>query len=1220
MRDKVLQQKKWPWPVLFLVLTMAFVALGYLYYLNEMQSAGDHAYEDLHAIAELKIIQIQEWRRERIAGLRMLVASPYFSEAVAEFVQRPDAGDSKSRLRQRLTTVRNDYRYEDALLAGLGGEILLSAKGESRTLDPTARQTVEDALSSGRAVFGALYRCSVCGRIHIDAAAPILGAGDRPVAVLVFRIDPETDLYPLIQSWPTPSKTAETLIVRKDGDHVLFLNQLRHRADRALRLREPLTKTYLPAVRAVLGTHDHFQGNDYRGVEVFAGIHPVPGTPWFMVAKVDKDEILAEVHQEARLISLFVVMLVALAGVGTGLVFVSRQKGMYAELYQAQRERSAIQEELKATLYSIGDAVITTDTEGYVRHMNRVAEGLTGWTETEANGRSLGEVFRIVNEETREETEGPVERVLREGVVVGLANHTVLIAQDGKETPIADSGAPIRDETGEIIGVVLVFRDQTEERKAHEELVRAKKNWEDIFQAIGHVTFIVDPKGTILAANRAATRAIGKPEEQVLGRKCYELFHNLDHHPDGCPLARVGSTGDVVTEEMEVEALGGYYLVSCTPVVEDSGVVERVIHIATDITARKRAEEALRDSEQMLRSLVLATPVGLCLTQDRTVKWANDEWERMFGFTDAREYVGKPTSIMYRNEEEYFTAREAIYRSAENGVTGESRTEFMRRDGTQFEGYLRSTYLDPADPSKGTVSAISDLTEITEAEQARRESERRYKAFFEDSRDPVFVTSRDGTFTEVNQSFCDLFGYERKDLESLKVRQTYADPADGKGFQEAVEKTGSTKEFPMRLRKKDGSIFQGLFTASVRCGDTGEIVGYQGIIRDVTEQRQLERQLLHSQKMEAIGTLAGGVAHDFNNILQVVLGYSELLLADKEQGDEESDDLKKIFYAAKTGADLVQRLLMFGRKSEPNLVPADLNKQIVQVEKLLRRTIPRMVDIHLDLAEDLPRIYADPSQVEQVLMNLAVNGRDAMPDGGRLTVRTSPVSLDEEYCRFHVEAAPGDYVMLEFSDTGQGMDRKTVEHIFEPFFTTKEIGRGTGLGLAMVHGIVKQHNGHITVYSEVGKGTSFRVYLPAIESEAEKDVENSGITPAIGNETILLVDDEDLVRELGAAILTKHGYAVLQAANGREALEVFKNKRSEIALVVLDLIMPEMGGMECLRELLKIDSNLKVMIASGYSAGASVEETIQMGAKGFVSKPFRVNELLGDVRRVLDQG
>jgi len=372
--------------------------------------------------------------------------------------------------------------------------------------------------------------------------------------------------------------------------------------------------------------------------------------------------------------------------------------------------------------------------------------------------------------------------------------------------------------------------------------------------------------------------------------------------------------------------------------------------------------------------------------------------------------------------------------------------------------------------------------------------------------------------------------------------------------------------------------------------------------------------------MEAIGTLAGGIAHDFNNLLQVVLGFSELLLAEKDEKHPDYADLRKIFHAARNGAGLVQRLLMFSRKSEPKTVPMNLNKQVLQIEKLLRRTIPKMVDISLDLSPDLPAINADPSQVEQVLMNLAVNARDAMPDVGKLTVKTSIVPLDEEYCRLHLEATPGEYVLLEVSDTGHGMDKETLEHLFEPFFTTKEVGRGTGLGLAMVYGIVKQHNGHITVYSEIGKGTTFRLYFPTIPADEEPEEEITGVMPAFGTETVLLVDDEEFVRELGARILTKYGYTVLLAENGREALDLFTKKRTEISLVILDLIMPEMGGTECLKKLLKIDAHVNVLVASGFSADASLKEMMQMGAKGFASKPFRVRELLREIRRILDKG
>jgi two-component system, cell cycle sensor histidine kinase and response regulator CckA len=385
------------------------------------------------------------------------------------------------------------------------------------------------------------------------------------------------------------------------------------------------------------------------------------------------------------------------------------------------------------------------------------------------------------------------------------------------------------------------------------------------------------------------------------------------------------------------------------------------------------------------------------------------------------------------------------------------------------------------------------------------------------------------------------------------------------------------------------------------------------------EKESLRTQLLQAQKLEAIGTLAGGIAHDFNNLLQVTLGFSELLLAEKTQGAQEYEDIMKINQAARSGADLVQRLLTFSRKVESKPIPLNLNKQIVQVEKLLRRTIPKMIDIQMNLTADLADTNADPTQMEQVLMNLAVNARDAMPDGGSLALGTKNVTLGAEYCDAHIGTAPGQYVMLSVSDTGHGMTRETIEHIFEPFYTTKELGRGTGLGLAMVYGIVNQHGGHIACESEVGKGTVFSVYLPAFEFQPGPEVEEREEFPAFGKETVLIVDDEDFVRELGERILSKYGYTVLVAGDGKEALSLYGSRKDRIDLVILDLIMPTMGGKDCLKELLKINPRARVLIASGYIADASRNDYVELGAKGFVPKPFKIKELLKGVREALDE-
>jgi len=316
---------------------------------------------------------------------------------------------------------------------------------------------------------------------------------------------------------------------------------------------------------------------------------------------------------------------------------------------------------------------------------------------------------------------------------------------------------------------------------------------------------------------------------------------------------------------------------------------------------------------------------------------------------------------------------------------------------------------------------------------------------------------------------------------------------------------------------------------------------------------------------------------------------------------------------------LTQQLLTFSRKVESQLRPVDLNQEIIQVEKLLKRTIPKMIDIELNLNDTLKIINADPTQMEQVMMNLAVNARDAMPDGGKLIIGTDNLVLNEEFCRINIGAVPGTYVMLAVSDTGHGMDRETLEHIFEPFYTTKEIGKGTGLGLAMVYGIVKNHSGYITCNSEAGSGTTFKIYLPIIEEATDEELgDEPEAMPEGGTETILLVDDESYIRDLGKKMLTRFGYTVLTAVDGESALALYREKRTHISLVILDLSMPGMGGERCLEELLRTDPGAKVIIASGYAVDEPKAKVMKARAYGFVGKPYDMKKLLEVIREVID--
>ncbi len=495
--------------------------------------------------------------------------------------------------------------------------------------------------------------------------------------------------------------------------------------------------------------------------------------------------------------------------------------------------------------------------------------------------------------------------------------------------------------------------------------------------------------------------------------------------------------------------------------------------------------------------------------------------------------------------------------------------------------------------------------------------------------DAVFSCTPDGCIVNVNRTCLEMFGYSREEMLTLNAYKLCGEESLRGVIEEKIDQAfrGYSLNFEWLCMKKNNEELSVI--ARLRKMQIGEDIYILAVVTDITEQKRgedekkkLQAQLLHAQKMEAVGTLAGGVAHDFNNVLQAVSGYVQLLLMRKGEEDPDLNYLNQIDKSIQRAAKLIRQLLIFSRKVESKLEPVDLNHEVVNVHKLLMKIIPKMVDIELHLAGGGKAVNADPIQLEQIIMNLAVNARDAMPDGGKFIIETENVVLDENYCKAHLGSIPGEYVLLAVSDTGCGMDRETLKHIFEPFYTTKETGQGTGLGLAMVYGIVKDHGGYIMCYSEPGQGTTFKIYLPVLKGEGEgieREREHEDVYDIrSGDETVLLVDDEEDILEIGCDILGKYGYTTIKADSGERALEVYGREGDRIDLLILDLGMPGMGGYKCLQELLEIDPEIKVIIASGYSANGRAEETLK-NASGFIGKPYRLAEMLKKVREVLDK-
>jgi two-component system, cell cycle sensor histidine kinase and response regulator CckA len=551
--------------------------------------------------------------------------------------------------------------------------------------------------------------------------------------------------------------------------------------------------------------------------------------------------------------------------------------------------------------------------------------------------------------------------------------------------------------------------------------------------------------------------------------------------------------------------------------------------------------------------------------------------------------------------------------------------ETLHRETQVFENkgqWFRVTadpVFDEEDTLIGCVHIVTDITSAKKQEEALRESEAKYRALFEQSRDAILLNNLEGVIVDANQAAQDLFGYTGEELQGMPVISVHSDT---QALNEVFKKTkeqGFIRNYETRMRRKDGTEIDCLLDVVLRRDETGKAIGYQGSVRDITAQKQLQALLLQVQKMEAIGRLSGGIAHDFNNLLTVVRGNAEMAMKKLKKEDPLQKILTPIHEASLKAAGLTSQLLLFSRKLPLERKPLVVNVVLEEGLPLLQRLIGEDIEVCLDLAPSPWPILADRGRLEQVIMNLAGNARDAMPRGGRLNFKTENVSIDENHCKRHQDARPGKFLCLSVTDTGVGIDDEIITKIFEPFFTTKEPEKSTGLGLAVVYGVLKDHGGWVNVYSKVGIGTTFRIYLPAhletTRGEAVQDGSAEAL-PATAHK-VLIVEDEKALLALAEMVLTEGGYRVATAQSAEEAIAVFERANGDFDLVFTDVVLPRKNGLELLAELRAQKPSIRVLLSSGYTDEKSMWPIIQKKGYPMLHKPYPIADLLKAVKDVL---
>jgi two-component system, cell cycle sensor histidine kinase and response regulator CckA len=788
--------------------------------------------------------------------------------------------------------------------------------------------------------------------------------------------------------------------------------------------------------------------------------------------------------------------------------------------------------------------------------------------------------------------------------------------------------------------------NSTECNQAMDSLRKIQENYRELVEYTNSIILRWDREGKITFLNKFGQTFFGYSAEEILGRNVIEtIVPETDHAGrDLQEMIRDIFIHPHLYERNQNENIrhnGERVWISWTnkPIFDENGKVAEILSIGNDHTSLKRAEEGLRkskeeleirvaertsklkESEEKYRLLFDSAPIGIALVNlDGSILEVNRSVLEMLGSPGAE--ATKSINVI------------TFPPLAETGISGLFKTcmaENRQIDTNIFyttkwgkEICMRAILtpkLSGQGKVEGCLAVMEDVMPRKLAEQALRDSEEKYRTVLKSSPDPIVVYDQGGRAIYVNPAFGRTFGWSEEELIGKRIN--YVPEEEKPKTMKTLNLLYEGKivpSFETRRLTKDGRCLDINISAALLTDDAGKPAGNVVTLRDITQDKSLRAQLLQAQKMEAVGTLAGGIAHDFNNLLQIVLGYSEALLQRKKQGEKDYADIHKILEAGKRGAGLVKNLLTFSRKVEPVYQPVNLNSEVFQIQQLMSRAIPKTIKIDLHLSGDLELVQADQSQLGQILMNLGVNARDAMPYGGTLTFLTSNAILDEAYCSDHIGVKPGRYVLLTVSDTGLGMEPETVAHIFEPFFTTKGVTQGTGLGLATVYGIVKRHDGHIICSSEPGNGTTFKIYFPVNETRNDSNPEIDDLAIPGGTETILVVEDDDVIRELCEATLKSFGYEVVVAGNGKEALEIYEREGNRISLIVLDLIMPEMDGNQCLAGILRVNPEARVLIASGHSVNGQAEGLLETGAKGFLGKPYDMRQFMTTVREVIDKG
>ena len=880
----------------------------------------------------------------------------------------------------------------------------------------------------------------------------------------------------------------------------------------------------------------------------------------------------------------------------------------FTKIINSEKRIRESEKRWRSLVQNAPDIVLLTSNSGEINYINRDFDGIL---REDAIGKKLTKFLpskysKVYQKNFRE--------VIEKGKIKSFEIEIESKSKQGAWLEL--KMAPVEEGAGN--EVISFARDITDRKNAEKALRESEDRFQKIYNQSNDAIVLVDPhEEKIVDANSKAFELFEYSKKELL-EKPFSILHPNDTNKCREFTQKVSSNPNDTSLEIICNSKSGNKLfveISASSIDVDGQIY--VIFLIRDVSMRKKVEQEITLLAHAIKSI---SECVVITDMENKILFVNDAFQKTYGYEE-KELIGKSVDMIRSDVNPSEILAEILPRTIKDG--GWSGELFNRRkDGTDFPIFLSTSVMfDEKGKSIALVGVSKDISERKEAEKALRQSEEKYRTLFEESNDVVFISTPDGRILDINSAGVDLFGYSSKEeLLRIKVdKDLYWNPEDREKYKEILVRQGFVKDFELIIKRGDGQKLIVLETARPVYDKDGKVIKYRGILRDITDKKRLEEQLRQAQKLQSLGTLAGGIAHDFNNILGIILGYATMLENNNGDSNKLKWNLNAIVKAVNRGSALVQQILTFARKTDVLFETVKVNAAINELVKLATGTFPKTISFRPQLQDDLPYIKADHNQIHQALLNLLVNGRDAMPKGGTLFIKTSTISGDELSKKFP-DANDQNYVSIIISDEGTGMNKETLNRVFEPFFTTKKRGKGTGLGLAVVYGVVSSHHGFIDVESELNVGTTFYLYFPVAEELIISSHGSNGDQKAAkgGSETILFVEDEEMLRELIENLLKDNGYKVLTAEDGEKAVEMYSKNIDDIDLVITDMGLPKLNGWKAYLKMREYNPELKMILASGYLDPEIRAELTENAQEYFIQKPYDLDDMLKKVREVIE--